>query len=188
MKGISKFILCDLFGWKLFNQFPPELKKYLIIVAPHTSWVDFPIGIFAQNAYGIKANFIGKHTLFKPPFGFIFKALGGTPVNRSKSANRVEGIVDIFNNHEKFILALSPEGTRKKLNKWKTGFYYVAKGANVPIVMVGFDFGSKSISIAEPYTITGDLKIDFIHFHNFFKNIQAKHPEKFGSDFHENVE
>ena len=104
MKKISKFILCNLFGWKLFNQFPPDLKKYLIIVAPHTSWIDFPIGILAKTSYGIKANYIGKHTLFKPPYGFIFRALGGTPVNRSKSANRVEGIIDLFNTNENFIL------------------------------------------------------------------------------------
>ena len=187
MRKISKFILCNLFGWKLFNQFPPDLKKYLIIVAPHTSWIDFPIGILAKTSYGIKANYIGKHTLFKPPYGFIFRALGGTPVNRSKSANRVEGIIDLYNTNKNFVLALSPEGTRKNLNKWKTGFYYVAKGAKVPIVMVGFDYGSKSISVAEPYSLTGDIKIDFKHFYNFYKDIKGKYPEKFDRNFHENL-
>ena len=122
------------------NAFPSDLKKYIIIVAPHTSWVDFPLGVLAKTAYGINGNYIGKHTLFKPPYGFFFRALGGTPVDRSKSTNMVEAIIDIFNTKENFILALSPEGTRKKLDKWKTGFYFVAKGAKVPIVMVGFDF------------------------------------------------
>ncbi len=187
MKKISKFILCDLFGWKIHDQFPPEIKKYIIIVAPHTSWVDFPIGILAKTSYGINPKYIGKHSLFKPPHGFLFRALGGTPVDRSKSANMVDAIIDIFNSREDFILALSPEGTRKKLDKWKTGFYYVAKGANVPIVMVAFDFGSKSITVAEPYNITGDIKVDFKHFHNFYKDIQAKYPEKFEEDFYKNV-
>ena len=99
----------------------------------------------------------------------------------------VDAVIDMFNSRQEFILALSPEGTRKKLDKWKTGFYYVAKGAKVPIVMVAFDFGSKSISVAEPYNITGDIKVDFKHFHNFYKNIQAKHPEKFEPNFHKNV-
>ena len=187
MKKISYFILCNLFGWKLMNAFPSDLKKYIIIVAPHTSWIDFPLGVLAKTAYGIKGNYIGKHTLFKPPFGFFFRALGGTPVDRSKSANMVEAIIDIFNTKENFILALSPEGTRKKLDKWKTGFYFVAKGAKVPIVMVGFDFPLKTITVAEPYHISGDLKIDFEHFHNFYRNVQAKHPEKFNPNFHENV-
>ena len=99
----------------------------------------------------------------------------------------VEAIVDIFNTKESFILALSPEGTRKRLDKWKTGFYFVAKGAKVPIVMVGFDFSSKTITVAEPYDLTGDMKIDFEHFHNYYKNVQGKYPEKFNPNFHENL-
>ena len=185
MKKISKFILCNLFGWKTHDQFPSDLKKYLIIVAPHTTWIDFPIGVLVNISYGLKANYIGKHTLFKAPYGFIFRALGGTPVDRSKNANMVDAIIDIFNTRENFILALSPEGTRKKLKKWKTGFYYVAKGANVPIVMVGFDYATKRIIIAKPYNITGDLKVDYKHFYNFFKNVQGKYPEKFEPEFHD---
>jgi len=187
MKNISKFILCNLFGWKTYDQFPPDLKKYIVIVAPHTSWIDFPLGILAKTSYGLHANYIGKHTLFKRPYGFLFRALGGAPVDRSKSTNMVDAVIDIFNSREEFILALSPEGTRKKLDKWKTGFYYVAKGANVPIVMVAFDFSSKSISVAEPYNITGDIKTDFKHFYDFFKNIQGKYPEKFEPNFHKNL-
>lgn len=187
MKNISRFILCNILGWKTYDQFPPDLKKYILIVAPHTSWFDFPLGVLTRSTYGLKANYIGKHTLFKPPFGFIFRALGGTPVDRSKNANMVDAIIDIFNSNENFILALSPEGTRKKLTKWKTGFYFVAKGANVPIVMVGFDYATKSITVAEPYTVTGDLKTDYTHFHNFFKNVHGKVPEKFDPNFHENV-
>ena len=96
----------------------------------------------------------------------------------------VDAIVDIFNSKDHFILALSPEGTRGKLNKWKTGFYFVAQGAKVPIVMVGFDYQKKSITVAKPYHVTGNLKEDFYNFHNYYKNIKAKHPEKFEPNFH----
>lgn len=188
MKTLSRFILCTLFGWKTYNEFPSDLNKYIIIVAPHTSWIDFPLGVLARFAYGLKANYIGKHTLFKPPYGFIFRALGGAPVERGKSANKVDAIIDIFNNNKKFILALSPEGTRKKLNKWKTGFYYVAKGADVPIVMTGFDFAKKSIYVSKPYYLTNNIKVDFKNFHNFFKDMKGRHPEKFEYDFYNNMD
>src|SRR5690606_37892601 len=110
---------------------------------------------------GIKINFIGKDSLFKGPFGFIFRSLGGTPVDRSKSNNLVDAIVNVFNEKEEFRLALSPEGTRKKIAQWKTGFYYIAKGANVPIVMATLDFSKKQVKISEPFYTTDDKEKDF---------------------------
>ena len=136
MKRFWRFIFCTLMGWKYQGMFPSELKKYVIIAAPHTSWVDFPVAILARNASGIKINFIGKDSLFNGPFGWFFRGLGGAPVDRSKNNNLVDAIVDIFNSREQFRLGLSPEGTRKKVEKWKTGFYYIAKGAGVPIVIL----------------------------------------------------
>ncbi|MFD1316160.1 1-acyl-sn-glycerol-3-phosphate acyltransferase [Namhaeicola litoreus] len=187
MQSLSKFMLEKVMGWKVVNRFPTELKKYIIIVAPHTSWVDFPVGVFVNYSQQLGANYIAKHTLFKPPFGFIFSALGGTPVDRSKSESRVEAIIKIFKESDRFVLTLSPEGTRKSVSKWKTGFYYVAKGAQIPVVMCGFDYGKKEIVVAEPYTLTGDEKIDFQHFHEFFKHIEGKKRDQFDPDFHLNV-
>ena len=135
--------------WKFKGDFPSQLKKYIIIAAPHTSWVDFPIAILARNASGEKINFVGKNTLFKGPFGWFFRSLGGAPVDRSKNNKTVDAIVDIFKEKEVFRLALSPEGTRKKVEKWKTGFYYIAKGASVPIVMATLDFGKKQIKMVQ---------------------------------------
>ena len=175
--GLSKFIFKNILGWKFVNDFPKDIKKYVVIAAPHTSWQDFPIGILGRNTSGIKINFIGKASLFKPPFGFIFRSLGGTPVDRSTSNNLVDAIVDIFNNKEEFRLALSPEGTRKKVEKWKTGFYYIAKGANVPIVMATLDFGNKQMKISEPYYTTDDKEKDFEYFASFFKGVKGKNPE-----------
>jgi 1-acyl-sn-glycerol-3-phosphate acyltransferase len=119
----------------------PSHKKYVIAVAPHTSWWDFPVGVLARSALHIEhARYLGKSQLFKPPFGWIFRKLGGTPVDRSSSHDMVEQVVKIFNAHDEFVLALAPEGTRQKVQKLRTGFYYIAKGAGVPIVPVGFDF------------------------------------------------
>jgi len=176
---LSKFIFTKLMGWKLVNNFPKDLKKYVVIAAPHTSWQDFPIGILARNTSGVKINFIGKASLFKRPFGFFFKGLGGTPVDRSKSNNLVDAIVQLFDEKEQFRLALSPEGTRKKVDKWKTGFYHIAKGAKVPIVMATLDFGKKQVKVSEPYYTTDDKDKDFEHFYSFFDSDMAKVPEQF---------
>ena len=161
----------------MVGDFSKEIKKYVVIAAPHTSWLDFPIAILSRMASGTMINFIGKDSLFKSPFGFFFKALGGTPVDRTKSNNKVEAIIQIFNSKEEFRLALSPEGTRKKVHVWKTGFYYIAKGANVPIVMATLDFENKQIKISEPYYTTDDKVKDFNNFDAFYKNVIGKDPE-----------
>ena len=162
--------------WKIINDFP-NLNKYIIIAAPHTSWQDFPIAIMAKFIKGAKINYIGKASLFKWPFGFIFRWLGGAPVDRSKSTNKVQAIVEIFNEKDHFILGLSPEGTRQKVYKWKTGFYYIAKGANLPIVMATLDFKHKQIKISEPYYLTDNMEADFNHFYRYFASVIGKRPE-----------
>ena len=187
MKSISKIIFYKMMGWEIVGELPKDLKKYIIIGAPHTSSMDFVLGALVKFITGLPINYIGKHSLFKPPFGFIFRALGGTPVDRNKSINMVQAIVDIFNKKEEFILALSPEGTRKKMEKWKTGFYNIAKGAKVPIVFNAFDFSEKKYIISKPYHITGNEKEDFLFFHNFYKDIAGKNPELFDPNFHKNI-
>ena len=179
MRLFAKFFLITMLGWKIDGFFPKHLKKYVIIAAPHTHWQDFPLGILVKWIQQAPINYIGKASLFKPPFGFIFRWLGGTPVNRSESTNKVQAIVDVFNSREKFILALSPEGTRKKIDTWKTGFYYIAKGANVPIVLGTLDFENKQVKISEPYNLTGDLEKDFEYFYDYFRGVKGKIPENF---------
>lgn len=179
MKIFARFILYTIFRWKVIGSFPKYLKKYVIIAAPHTHWQDFPLGVLIKYAEGLPANYIGKASLFKPPFGFIFRWLGGTPIDRSTSSNKVEAIVNIFNSHENFILTMSPEGTRKKTEIWKTGFYYIAKGANVPIVMISFDFKNKEVKVAEPYYLTENMENDFNFFHQFYEGVQGKIPGNF---------
>lgn len=177
MKGFARFILFTILGWKFDGDFPKSPKKYVVIAAPHTSWVDFPIAILTRMSSGIMINFIGKASLFKGPFGFIFKALGGTPVDRSKNNKMVDAIIEIFNSKEEFRLGISPEGTRKKVSTWKTGFYYIAKGANVPIVMATLDFEHKKIKISEPFYTTDNKEKDMAFLRGFFLNVKGKNPE-----------
>lgn len=175
---LSKLTL-RLFGWKTSVTFPHYLKKYVIIVAPHTSGWDFIVGVLYRNMLRLeKAKFLGKMELFKPPFGFLFRWLGGYPVDRSKSKNMVDEVVKIFVAHEEFGLALSPEGTRARVEKLKTGFYNIAKQANVPIVMVGLDFANKQLVISEPFTTSDNQEKDFEHILKFFRPIKGKYPEK----------
>ncbi|KUO64526.1 MAG: 1-acyl-sn-glycerol-3-phosphate acyltransferase [Lutibacter sp.] len=179
MKIFARFILYTIFGWKTVGSFPKDLKKYVIIAAPHTHWQDFPLGVLTRFAEALPANYIGKASLFRPPFGFIFRRLGGTPIERSTSSNKVAAIVELFNSKDSFILAMSPEGTRKKTESWKTGFYYIAKGANVPIVMIALDFKNKEVKVAEPYYLTDNMENDFNFFHKFYEGVQGKIPENF---------
>ena len=104
MKYLARFILYTLLGWKTKGSFKKELKKDIIIAAPHTHWLDFPLGIAIKYAEELPANYIGKASLFKPPFGFIFRWLGGSPVERNKNSNKVQAIVDLFNSKERFVL------------------------------------------------------------------------------------
>jgi len=169
----------DLFGWRTVGVFPYHIKKYVIIVAPHTSGWDFIVGVLARYAMKLEnAKYLGKQELFKPPFGFIFRWLGGFPVDRSKNSNLVDEVVKIFNSRQEFGIALSPEGTRSRVDKLKTGFYNIAKKANVPIIMVGLDYANKQICFSEPFFVTDNQTADFDHIFRFFRPIKGKYPEK----------
>jgi len=173
MKFIATLLLKNIWGFKFEGDFPHEQKKLVIIVAPHTSWLDFPLGLLVKWSLNFSAHFIGKASLFKPPFGFIFKWLGGIPVNRDKNNNLVETVVNLYNEREKLILGIAPEGTRKKVDKWKTGFYFIAKGANVPILMIALDVEKRIIRISKPYITTDDMEKDFVHFQKYFEDIKG---------------
>ena len=159
MKYIFKFIWW-MIGWKIVGDVPWHEKKYIIVVAPHTTNLDFIIGIMVRGIVGFDSKFLGKKSLFKPPFGWFFKMMGGYPVDRSKSTNLVDQVVDIYNNHERFVVALAPEGTRKEVGDWKTGFYYIADNAQIPIVRAKIDWKKKEVTFYEPLMTTGDIDSD----------------------------
>lgn len=165
-----------LAGWKVSGLLPTD-HQYVAIVGPHTSNWDFIVGVLARGALGAKVNFLGKHQLFIPPWGWFFKAIGGTPVDRSKSNNLVDAVVQLFKKNSKFSLALAPEGTRSAVKRWKTGFYHIANKANVPIVTVGLDFGNKTVLIADGFDTTEDMQQDMDRIISFYRSIDGRHPK-----------
>ncbi|WP_422351796.1 1-acyl-sn-glycerol-3-phosphate acyltransferase [Flagellimonas sp.] len=176
MHRLAKFLYFKVLRWKLVGAFP-DLEKCVIIVVPHTHWLDFFLGLLVRKVINKEMNYIGKKSLFKPPFGWFFRWTGGAPIDRSKSSNTVDSIAEIFKERKTFRFALAPEGTRKKVTALKTGFYHIAKKAQVPIVMVAFDFGKKHVKVAEPFLPTEDIQQDFKKIRAFFKGVQGRIPE-----------
>lgn len=177
--GLSKLLYSNILGWKLAGNVTMSkdtIKKAVIIGAPHTSWHDFYIALLMRQVIGIKSNFVAKKELFKWPFKYFFKAIGGAPLDRRPGQNKVEAIAKLFESTDEFRLALSPEGTRLKVLEWKTGFYYIAKKANVPIIMFTFDFEHKQNKISEPFFPTEDLEADFKFMRSFFEGVKGKVP------------
>ena len=159
------------------NDIPNHLQKAVIIIGPHTTWKDFTIGIAFRSVLKIKyGKYLGKAELFRGPFGFIFHWLGGTPVDRFSKHGVVEQVVEKFNKADKLFIALSPEGTRKKVDKLRTGFYHIAKQARVPIVMVGLDYSKKELSVSQPFYPTNDEAADFKKIIEFFAPLKGYHP------------
>lgn len=144
---------------------------------PHTSNWDFPLGVFVKVGYKLKLTFIAKASLFKPPHGWIFRALGGMPVDRTKSNNFVDFCVDTINAKDEISLAIAPEGTRKKVEKIKTGFYWIARKAQIPIILCKLDFENKIFNFSPPFYTTNDEEKDFEFIHNHFKGVKGKNPQ-----------
>ena len=150
----------------------------MVIVAPHTSSWDVIICLAFRKSLRLERfKFLGKRELFKPPFGFFFRWIGGIPVDRFHHTRLVDQVAALFNEKEEFIIGLSPEGTRKKVDRFRTGFYHIAKKAMVPIVMIGLDFGKKQLIFAEPFFAGDNLEADFAIILQFFGPLKGKHPE-----------
>ena len=166
-------------GWKHNGALPTDIKKYVIIVAPHTSNIDFFVGYGYKHLAGLHPNFLAKKELFKIPIvGWFLKSIGGYPVDRTKKTNLVDQVVELFEKTSSFIMTITPEGTRSYSPDWKTGFYRIAHKANVPIVKVGFDYPSKTIHVAEPQYVSGNMEEEMVEIKNHFKQFAGKHPEK----------
>ena len=161
VKVLSKFILNKIFGWKVIGSLPIN-EKYIIAVVPHSSYFDLIIAILIRTYSGLKIKFIGKKELFNPITSFLFKFLGGIPVDRTKKSNIVDNVVELFKLGKINILAVAPEGTRKRVKKWKTGFYYIALKVEIPILMVSFDYSRKEVTINNKFYPTGDINEDFV--------------------------
>ncbi len=177
IKQIAKWLFEDVWGWRVVGPVP-IIPKYLIVVAPHTSNWDFLIGVlFRKFTEGFDPKYVAKKDLFVWPIGFIFRALGGFPVERSKKTNFVESLVNVYNTEEKFATTITPEGMRKYNGKWKTGFYHVAKNANIPIVRIAFDYGSMQVIFSEPYTVTKGVDETIDEFKRYYSQYTGKNPK-----------
>ncbi len=177
-KRLYEFIFFRLMGWKLSGSFDESIKKSVIAVMPHTCNFDFFIGLLVRGIVNQEMNFVGKKELFIFPFGYYFKSIGGAPLDRQGGKNLVDSIVDIFNSRTVFRLGIAPEGTRKKVTELRTGFYYIALKAKVPIIPVAFDFGKKEVKIGTPLYVTGNIEEDMNKFLDFYKGVKGKYPER----------
>lgn len=163
-------------GWSYEGNWPDE-PKFIIAIVPHTSNVDFMIGLNILFSMGLRLDFMGKESLFWEPFGTFLRWLGGVPISRSTSGGAVGQAVEQFNQRDQFVLVITPEGTRAKVDKWKTGFYHIANGAGVPIVPAGFDYATKTVKIGPPLMPSGDMEADFAELREFYAGVQARIPE-----------
>ena len=176
IRWISIFFL-KIARWRTVGTLP-DIPKFVMIAAPHTSNWDFPIMMFIAFKLKAKLYWMGKNTLFKKPFDGIFRWLGGIPIDRNRSNNVVEQMVDKFNTMDRLILTIPPSGTRKRVTKWKSGFYHIALGAKVPVVLGFIDFQKKTGGIGPAVTLTGDMEDDMKVIRSFYADIEGKYPEK----------
>ena len=160
MRFLAKIIFHKLLGWQLFGAIDPSIKKCVIIVVPHTSSYDFVLGLLIRSILNLRINYLGKKELFTWPLGYYFRWTGGAPLDRTPGQNKVESIAKLFEQYKTFRLALSPEGTRKKVSQWKTGFYYIATSAKVPIIPIAVDYGKKQVRVGEVFQPTGVIEND----------------------------
>ena len=175
MKLISRFVL-KLIGWRL-DERAPDTKRYVMIGYPHTSNWDFVLGMLAKWGMDLPVNWVAKHSMFWGPFKPMFIAMGGVPLNREKTTGFIQKNIELFAQRERFILGLMPEGTRSKTDHWKTGFYHIAHGANVPVALAYLDYKNKVIGIGEVIETTGDIHADFENIKIFYQDKIGYKPE-----------
>ena len=172
-------LILRLLGWKTDITLP-DTPKYVIIGAPHTSNLDFFLMLLLMGISGLQLNWVGKDTLFRKPIGSVMRKLGGVPVNRRLSNRFVDQMVAAFKERDELALVIAPEGTRSKVHYWKTGFYYIAVGAGVPIVMAYVDASRKKVGIGPQLMPSGDIQADFAAIKAFYEGKVGIHPERQG--------
>jgi len=166
-------------GWRIEGNLP-DIPRMVLIVAPHTSNWDFPTGIWVKLSMRMGARFVGKHTLFRFPLGVFMRWLGGVPVDRNAATAFTSEAARAMREAERMTLVIAPEGTRKRTEKWKSGFYRIAMDAGVPIVAAGFDYPRKVVTFAPPFYPTGDYERDLAFLRGLYGPGMALRPENYG--------
>jgi len=183
MKKIGLFLL-NLMGWRIENTIPADLRKYVLIAAPHTSNIDFFIALPAMWTLGVKGKYLIKKELFWWPLGSLLRATGGIPVDRSsRNIEFVERLKRELTQSDQLSLLFTPEGTRSFTRKWKTGFHRIAHSLDLPIVIAYADYKKKLIGVGEILYPSEDVKSDLIRLENYYSNITAKYPDQFNKRF-----
>ncbi len=164
-------------GWKAHGEVP-EPRRFVLIAAPHTSNWDFVYFIGLTQTLGITPHFMAKTSLFRWPMGNFMRDMGGVSVDRSKGGNYVQSMIDEFAKRDEFMLTIAPEGTRGSVRQWKTGFYHIAMGANVPIVVGMMDYGKNTGGLGPAIWPTGDYEADMAKLSKIYASVTPKHPGK----------
>jgi 1-acyl-sn-glycerol-3-phosphate acyltransferase len=172
-------IILRLIGWRTYA-IRPHTSRYVLIGAPHTSNWDFGLMLLLMAAEQLPIRFMGKDSLFRGPLGPLMRSLGGIPVNRRERRKLVDQVAAKFEEYDDLIVGIAPEGTRSKTSHWKTGFYYIALKAKVPIAMAYLDYGNKIIGVGPNFMPSGDLKADFEIIREFYTGVVGKNPKKQG--------
>jgi 1-acyl-sn-glycerol-3-phosphate acyltransferase len=164
-----------LTGWKVEGEVPAT-RKFVIIAAPHTSNWDFVYFVGGADRLKLNLSFMGKASLFRWPFGKLMRDMGGVPVDRAKTKDMVGAMVEEFARRDEFMLTIAPEGTRGRAREWKTGFYYIALRAGVPMVCGMMDYGRKVVGLGRAIMPTGDYEADMKVLREIYSNCTPKHP------------
>lgn len=185
-RKLAGFIL-RLFGWNTNGALPEGINKAVVVSAPHTSTWDFIIGRLTFWAIHVNVRFLIKKEAFFFPVGLLLKKLGGLPVERSNASSMVDQVVKMFRNEESLVVVITPEGTRKRVDKWKKGFYIIAQRAQVPIALSYINYGNKTGGIGPVITPSGNYEKDLEFIEDFYKDMVACHPERFNLSPENNV-
>jgi len=178
-RALGRFVL-GIFGWRLSGSLPPA-PRVVMIAAPHTSNWDYLLGMAAIFALGIRMNYLAKHTAFRGPLGWFMRWTGGIPVNRKAPGDVLERAIQMLRESPKMWVGIAPEGTRKRVERWKTGYHRIAMGAGVPIWPVALDYPSKTIRMLPLRTLSGDLDADEAMLKALYAKPMARHPDAFWS-------
>lgn len=168
-----------MFGWKCTSTEGVDTPKCVICVAPHTSNWDFIVGKLFYTSIGLTAGFLIKKEWFFFPFNLIFKSMGGVPVDRGRRTSVTEQVAQMFAENERFQIAITPEGTRKRVNDWKKGFYFIAQKAQVPILIAYFDYAKKEVGSKGLFYPTGDAEKDIMAIRKMYNGVAGRHPENY---------
>jgi len=175
-RAVGRGVL-SLAGWRIEGAVP-DRPHLVVCVAPHTSNWDFVIGYAAKMALGVRAHWLGKHTLFRGPRGPLMRAMGGIPVDRGAAHGVVAQVAARFRREPQLVLGVAPEGTRRKVDRWKTGFYHIAREAGVPIWPVALDWGARVVRLGVPLAPTGEEAADIETLQGFFRRVRGRNPER----------